>query len=265
MSFRETGMSGMDGIMFNGGAPMMEGTWQNPQTGHKFTVRDTIFEDGQLKVTTTDGRILDYNMIQNYVQCKDSEGHNVSIPTTTPRPGQQKKEELPPEIAALIEGDDPSAGVMIPEDEEGLGNMFTPKATPFTAVEPTPMIDTGARHVEAPQVDLDTMLITKVLGKKTDPSINGEVTWENCPIKQLVTLVDTLSVEPEAIANYYINKLDKDAIFEAFKQGIATFIQGIIEQDTDNDPRDIVSPKVDTVPLSDDTPVKKAKKTTKKK
>ena len=38
------------GIQFGMEGPQMTGTWINPQTGHKFTVRDCMFQDGQLCV-----------------------------------------------------------------------------------------------------------------------------------------------------------------------------------------------------------------------
>ena len=58
----------MNGMMFGGEGPVMQGTWYNPNTGDAFTVRDSFFEDNQYVVTTTDGRYLSYNQIQNYIQ-----------------------------------------------------------------------------------------------------------------------------------------------------------------------------------------------------
>ena len=50
-------------MLFDG--PMIEGTWFNPDTGDRFTVRDSFFEDNNYTVLTTDGRTLNYNQIQN--------------------------------------------------------------------------------------------------------------------------------------------------------------------------------------------------------
>ena len=64
MAFKEsTGTPGSGIMMSADGAPMMSGTWVNPQTGHEFTVRDCFFQDGNFMVQTTDGRMLDYNTI----------------------------------------------------------------------------------------------------------------------------------------------------------------------------------------------------------
>ena len=59
----------MSGINFSMDGPIMDGTWYNTTTGDSFTVRDTFFQDNQLMVATTDGRLMDYNMIQNYNGC----------------------------------------------------------------------------------------------------------------------------------------------------------------------------------------------------
>jgi hypothetical protein len=58
----------MQGISFSIDGPVMTGTWYNPKNGDSFTVRDTYFEDNQYMVITTDGRRMDYNMIQNYIK-----------------------------------------------------------------------------------------------------------------------------------------------------------------------------------------------------
>ena len=58
----------MHNIEFGMDGPIMSGTWVNPKTGHKFTVKDTYFEDTGFKIMTTAGQILDYSMIENYVQ-----------------------------------------------------------------------------------------------------------------------------------------------------------------------------------------------------
>ena len=56
----------INNISFNGEGPVMSGTWYNPKTGDSFTVEDSYFQDNQYLVKTTDGRMLDYNFIQNY-------------------------------------------------------------------------------------------------------------------------------------------------------------------------------------------------------
>ena len=87
------------GIMFSGETPMMEGKWYNPHTGDSFTVRNTFFEDNQLVVQTMDGRMLEYNQLQHYIQS------NGSDPAPMPQTTHQTSNQLPLEISSLIEGD----------------------------------------------------------------------------------------------------------------------------------------------------------------
>lgn len=91
----------MHNIEFGMDGPIMSGTWVNPKTGHKFTVKDTYFEDTGFKIMTTAGQILDYSMIENYVQEnlapgeKPVEWSKVNNGTTP----NNNYTDLPPEIA----------------------------------------------------------------------------------------------------------------------------------------------------------------------
>lgn len=52
-----------------GSGLMMTGTWVNPTTGDKFTVKDCLVEDNnQAVVYTTDGRRLSLDMVSSYIQ-----------------------------------------------------------------------------------------------------------------------------------------------------------------------------------------------------
>lgn len=92
----------MHNIEFGMDGPIMSGTWVNPKTGHKFTVKDTYFEDTGFKIMTTAGQILDYSMIENYVQENLAPGEkpvewskvNSNNNSTT-----NNYNDLPPEIA----------------------------------------------------------------------------------------------------------------------------------------------------------------------
>ena len=85
-------MNSYDAMIFSGETPMMSGTWYNPQTGDSFTVADAFFQDNQYLVKTVDGRILDYNIIQNYIK------------SDKPIPTQKKSvnEQLPKEVSNIL-------------------------------------------------------------------------------------------------------------------------------------------------------------------
>lgn len=93
----------MHNIEFGMDGPMMSGTWVNPKTGHKFTVKDTYFEDTGFKIMTTTGQVLDYSMIENYVQENLAPGEK---PTDWSKVNGSTQDILPPEIAneLLTEG-----------------------------------------------------------------------------------------------------------------------------------------------------------------
>lgn len=224
MAFSES--TGSDGIMFAGDGPVMSGTWQNPQTGHKFTVQDSFFQDGQLMVQTTGGQLLDYNTIQNYIQCTDDKGNNVNVPTQTPMPGSKKKQgmDVPSEVASMVLPEGPAGAgedeFLTAEDMamvKGLGSLNGPS-----------VVAPEKPSVAGTPVSEDYKMIDRVLSRHSIPELNAEIVWPNAPKKQIDTLVDILGVDPEEIADYYISKLDREAVFEAMKAGVAKYIKDII-------------------------------------
>ena len=257
MAFSES--TGSDGIMFAGDGPVMSGTWQNPQTGHKFTVRDSFFQDGQLMVQTTDGQLLDYNTIQNYIQCTDDKGNNVNVPTQTPMPGTKKKQgmDVPSEVSSMVLPEGPAGAgedeFLTAEDMamvKGLGSLNGP-----SVVSPE-----RTRAMAAP-ISEDYKMIDRVLSRHSIPELNAEIVWPNAPKKQIDTLVDILGVNPEEIADYYISKLDRNAVFEAMKVGVAKYIKDILMPQDIKDAPQIVkdAPQIVKEPTSTKGPKKKSK------
>ena len=89
----------MHNIEFGMDGPIMSGTWVNPKTGHKFTVKDTYFEDTGFKIMTTAGQILDYSMIENYVQENLAPGEKPVEWNKVNANNNGAYPDLPPEIA----------------------------------------------------------------------------------------------------------------------------------------------------------------------
>ena len=224
------------GIQFNGDGPMMSGTWYNPQTGHKFTVRDCFFEDGNFIVMATNGQRYDYNTIRNYIQCNDADGKSIEPDPTVMAPKtQQVQQNLPPEVAGILATDDtdPYAQYMVPEDMDtnpltkgltgpGLGNLND------RHIAPAPNHTTPHTHFQG-YVEVvddkseDFKMIDRVLRRHPVPDFEAELKWA-CPEKQIETLVDVLGIEPALIAEYYVGKLDKDAIFAAIQAKLTAYI-----------------------------------------
>ena len=203
------------GVQFGAEGPMMTGTWVNPQTGHKFTVRDCFFQDGQFTVQTTEGQLLDYNTIQNYVQCVDANGKATEPDATM----TSKSGSIPPEVAALV-GED----LMLPEDAQaakGLGNLNNPRH--IAPANERTVTTQGYTQIVEP-IDQDLAMVDRVLRRHAIPDFEANLVWD-CPVKQIETLIDVLGIDPETIAKYYIDKLNKDAIFENIKFKLAGYIR----------------------------------------
>lgn len=219
------------GIPMNGdGGPMMTGTWWNPKTGHKFTVRDCFFQDGNFTVVTTDGQHLDYNMLQHYVQCNGENGKGIVEPPKTPI--QPRKPTLPKEVQEMLVPEtqpDASESLLSPEDAAiagGLGNMFTGDGVQVAAGAPEhAMIQ---HHQPTAPANTDRAMIERVLKRFKLPQLNAELAWPEAPIRQLDTLVNVLGIEPQEIAQYYIDQLDMRAIQELVRSSLSKFVHEAI-------------------------------------
>lgn len=215
------------GIQFQSDGPIMSGTWYNPQNGHKFTVRDCFFQDGQFIVMTMDGQTLDYNTIQNYVQVTDANGAPAEPDASLMAPKQEQAlSNLPPEVAALVEPATPGEEFMTPEDAaltKGLGNLHDARhIAPAEAHQASGPHFQGYMQVVEP-IDQDLAMVDRVLRRHPIPELDAQLKWA-CPEKQIETLIDVLGIEPDVIAQYYASKLDKDAIFEGIKRKLSAYI-----------------------------------------
>ena len=198
-----------NGIAFGAEGPMMTGTWVNPKTGHKFTVRDCFFQDNQFMVQTTDGQLLDYNTIQHYVQSVNKPGESISTPKTT-------ASDIPAEVSALLAEPTSSIPTDVLPDEmtliKGLGNI-----NDRTHSQPAPSPESA-----------DQIMIERVLRKFPKPQIEASILWET-PERQIDTLVNVLGIESSDIADYYINTLNATAIMEVVRAQLSAHIQQIAE------------------------------------
>lgn len=203
----------MNGINFSMDGPIMDGTWYNITTGDSFTVRDTFFQDNQLMVATTDGRLMDYNMIQNYI--KSDKPINV--------PKQQKNNEIPVEVVELLESSSPQDPYMLEEDMNLIYNK-TPMPTVATSnncITPKLYTDIVVGTVKTE----DQRLVERVLSRQQQPSISCNINWTKFPQKQMDVLMDMMGVELEDVCDFYISKIDLNDIRESIKRDIKTYIE----------------------------------------
>lgn len=61
-------MTNQTELMFNNEMGMPTGLWINYKTGDSINVRDVFFEDGQMQLQLTDGRVVSGSILSDYVQ-----------------------------------------------------------------------------------------------------------------------------------------------------------------------------------------------------
>ena len=214
-------------MLFDG--PMIEGTWFNPDTGDRFTVRDSFFEDNNYTVLTTDGRTLNYNQIQNYI--KDSSPNAQSKPKD--KPSLKANDELPPEVLAMMEDpkpirtfsnpaspaaqspdplmSNPYADMMLPEDM-GIGTSV-PDHTGIFLAGGKIFKDTAPKP-EDQIMDTSFLFIDKALKDKARMTVSVACDWSRVPVREIDLLVDVMGVSFKDIAAWYASQLDLQSIYD---------------------------------------------------
>lgn len=201
--------------MIIGESPMISGTWYNPKTGHHFTAKDTYMEDNRMYVLTTDGQRIDYEMLSQYVQSdnpqRDMKEFQKPKPASAVLPPEVQSAVLPPEAAnpgddllseedkALINGTAAQPGLGYPAPQPGLGNIHQPE-------------------------DEDTLLVRRMLKRAEAPQIDCDIVWKNFPTKQL-DMLETMGVDLEKVAEFYIKDLNITKIKETIKDRIVEMIE----------------------------------------
>ena len=205
-----------NGINFSADGPIMEGTWQNMETGDYFEVRDFYIQDGVFTVQATDGRIFDYNTLQNYVK--------VDTPMNI-KPEKQIKQpkQLPAELASELE---PSGDLdLLPEDANLINGTLNTPVTP---------VPRASQVIE----DDDVKLINRVLARvKTVPEFDYKINWKNFPHKQMEMLVDYMGVPVEKICNYYIDKMSIEDVRKTLSEMLVSHIEKQLD-DSVNEPKE---------------------------
>ena len=179
------------GLSFGIEGPNMEGTWYNPATGDSFTVRNSFFEDNQYLVQTTDGRILGYNQIQNYIK-SDS-------PVVAPQKPKPVKNELPTEVADLLED--------TTDIQDEISELISPK-TPSLVNLATSQFTPDTNYNTVPNKSIDNLVIEKALSKCSLPDIQVGISWDNFPKAESEMLCKLMDVDVEDIIKYYVNQVD---------------------------------------------------------
>lgn len=257
----------VQGMMFGGEGPIMQGTWYNPHTGDAFTVRDSFFEDNQYVVTTTDGRYLQYSQLQNYIQ---SDMKLEELKQMKATKDSKVEDILPSEVAGLIEGtsDDPYSAYLIPEDDNLINKPLKSQSVSLGNINDMSNVKVNNVMQES---SMNAAIIDKALKNTCTPECKFDIIWEEFPKKQLDVLLDVMDIGLDEIIEWYLDKIDMFDLVNKIKENIGLSIRRSLDANdisTMEDKKDIedVKPvetpnKVAKATKSKDKTVKKSTKT----
>lgn len=211
--------------MIDQSSAFVSGTWMNPTTGHKFTVKDCVFENGELLIISTDGQHISGRMFADYVQDtgKDASGQtvpslgNLSTPVSTPPvivgdlPVTEESLEAP-DSTLQDEANELLNRPVPPQGKVAEPRRFDPNLLEGVTHKPMNMdlhLGVGPRSV-------DLEMVTRVLRKHDLPTIET-LKW-NKPTKQIETLTDILGIDMETIIEYYVNRINPEELVSMVKE-----------------------------------------------
>ena len=216
--------------MIDQSSAFVSGTWMNPVTGHKFTVKDCVFENGELLIISTDGQHISGRMFADYVQDTGKDANGQPIRDTNgqavPSLGNLSKR---PETPPVIVGDIP-----VTEENEAPFGEFSREVSlddPDLSSEANELLQGGPTEprrfnpallegVTHKPMNMDLEMVTRVLRKHDLPTIET-LKW-NKPTKQIETLTDILGIDMETIIEYYVNRINPEELVSMVKEYLRT-------------------------------------------
>ena len=218
-----------NGIFLDSNVPMLDGTWYNPQTGDHFTVRDCFIEDNNIEVMTTDGRMLNYDIIQKYVK-SDKPIPKIEQPKpqktqskSTQNKSTQSKSNITSGLAKSPVVDDIDA-LLTPEDAALLGTPIESLETPAPTNTSSKLTSCNSRPFKPEIKNAD--IIAKGLKKAEIPKINVALKWENFPKKELDALVTIMDIPEEDIVEWMVSEYFQ---FDDLKIAIKNFLNDVMK------------------------------------
>ena len=230
------------GMNFGMDGPQVNGWWYNPSTGDRFNAIDTYFEDNNLLIKTSDGRLLNYNQIQNYLRVDDPK----SIPD---KPKMNNSpvidDSIPDNILAEIGEIDDNNDILIPEDDiYGINNL---KIKPSVGLENTNNHN-SLQSTNTPSIATQNLsIITRALNGKELPKITNGICWKHFPKREIEMLIDVMQISEDEITQYYIDNIQLDDIKKILSESITQYIADFLHSDgatkTQNKPKISTSKK----------------------
>lgn len=233
--------------MIDQSSAFVSGTWMNPNTGHKFTVKDCVFENGELLIISTDGQHISGRMFADYVQDtgKDANGQpirdangqavpslgNLSTPVSTPPVIVGDLLVTEESLDAPFGEFSREVSVDISDDslQDEANELLQGKATEPRRFDPNLL--EGVTHK-----NMDLEMVTRVLRKHPLPTIET-LKW-NKPTKQIETLTDILGIDMETIVEYYVNRINPEELVSMVKEYLRKELCGdtTLPKPTENGP-----------------------------
>lgn len=209
----------MQGISFSIDGPVMTGTWYNPKNGDSFTVRDTYFEDNQYMVITTDGRRMDYNMIQNYIK-SDTPIPKMDPPKTIQQSNQIKIGNIEETGNEIISNYDE----MILEDDALLLQTKTTPQNEFTSSRRINLDNLDGHKIDSSPTNY--YIIDKALSKIKKPKFELKCKWDKFPKQEIEMLKDIMDISLDEIRDYIFEKF----IDESYKDELKKQLNKVISE-----------------------------------
>ena len=205
----------MNGFNFAFEGPNITGWWVNPKTGDKFNAIDTFFEDNNLLIKTSDGRLLNYNKVQDYVQTKNPDSIVSNVQQKQPH-----TDDLPPEVLNELKNDN---GVS-DNKEDDLNALLIPEDDIFDH-KPTNTIDDPIKNREVKNNNIkDFDIIDRALSGKQTPTPTAQISWNQFPKREIEMLIDIMNISEDEIIQYYINSISNSIVQSMIENGIRDYI-----------------------------------------
>lgn len=172
-----------NGIMM-GDVPVMTGTWVNPNTGNRFTVKECLMEDSQWVVYTTDGRRIGYDMLQNYVRDVDAKSDkDITVPKTSPKTEKPAYEAYNKMLEGLVSPDD--------------AHLADEVSTPC----PNQVQQSSTSEYD---------ILDRAFKKIMLPQVKTTLSWDKKSLTQVQTLNEMMGISLDMIAEYLMRKLGEE-------------------------------------------------------
>lgn len=186
----------VNNVTFNMDGPTITGHWYNTKTGDSFTVRDSFFEDNQLIIQATDGRVFGYEQLQDYIQSKEK--------IEMPKP---QANNIPMEVMNELELEDDFVNLNKP-----LGNIYNDiKSEPIYNEEKA--------------------ILDRTLTKKSKPKSTTKIDWKNFPLNEIQFLNESMDIDMNIIIDWYLEQIDMNEIKNEVSKSIESFIKNSFKKE----------------------------------